>query len=88
MKRKKKTTYQKLSYEQQKRQQSLDLFIPEEVVPWEEKLKERPEPGTPEYKEWWKGLTAEEQLLALEIRQREKDGVNIGTEETHQQSEE
>lgn len=69
-------------------QMTLGDFVPKPVIPWETKLVERPKPGTPEYREWWRGLTREQQELALELRQREKDGVNSGTEETYQQSEE
>lgn len=70
-KRKKKDIYRRMSYEQQKVQQSLNAFIPKEVVPWEKKLEERPKPGTPEYKEWWKELDEEQQEKALELRRQE-----------------
>lgn len=58
-------------------QMTLGDFVPKPVIPWEEKLKGRPTPGTPEYKEWWRGLDEEQQELALELRRRERQCQDV-----------
>lgn len=53
-------------------QRRLEFFVPKPVIPWEEKLKTRPQPGTPAYMEWWSELTQEQQEMELELKERER----------------